>query len=203
MKHINLIDPASPLLNKRAAEIALQEISSNEIQSFIDEMLALANGTQGDVKQRTMVGLAAPQVGVLKRVIVVAVNATGLGETPELKVFINPEILERSEEQEPGREGCFSTGCICGVVDRSREVTVRARDRNGELLEEKYRGFVARVFQHEIDHLEGIRFPDRIRDDKNLHWVEAGEFGEYRERWQTWSKKCDRKVWEDMKSKQL
>lgn len=200
MQQLKLTEPTDPILNKRAEEISVEDISSDEIKNLIDDLLALAKGKQGDPKRRTMVGLAGPQVGVLKRIIVVAVKATGLGEEPDLNIFINPEIVERSKENEEGREGCFSTGHICGIVSRAHEVTVRAFNREGKLIQETFSGFVARIFQHEIDHLDGIRFPDRIDDDEHLHWVKAEEFGEYREHWQHWDKHCSRDTWEVMKS---
>ncbi len=199
MKNIALIAPTHPLLNHTSQEVSAEEIKSAEFQSLINNMLTLAKGEQGDAKRKTMVGLAAPQIGVLKRVIVVAVNATGMGEEPDLQVFINPEIIHYSDDKAEGREGCFSTGNICGIVDRAQEITVKYQDTEGHVQEQTFTGFVARIFQHELDHLNGIRFPDRIADDNHLHWVEADEFGNYREQWKTWTKHCDRKVWEEMK----
>jgi len=163
-------------------------------------MLAIANGIQGDKNKRTVVGLAAPQVGISKRIIVVDITSVGMGEKPDLQVYINPVITNRSTETEIGREGCFSTGNVCGIVDRSSEVTVEGFDRNGVPLKEVYRGFTARVFQHETDHLDGIRFPDRITDDADLHWVEPDQFGDYREQWRQWGVHCTRDAWETVKS---
>jgi peptide deformylase len=127
-------------------------------------------------------------------------NAAGVGEQPDLKEFINPEIIEKSDETEDGREGCFSTGRVCGVVERATKVTVRAYNREGQQFEHVFEGFPARVAQHEIDHLDGIRFPDHISDDKNLHWVEEAEFGDYRGNWRNWSVNCPREKWESIKS---
>lgn len=194
--------PNNDILNKVAKAIPVEAITNKETQFLVDEMLRIANGTQGDKKRRTMVGLAAPQVGVSKRVIVVDVASTGMGEAPDLRAYINPVVSKRSKQTEPGREGCFSTGNVCGNVERSSEVTVDAYDRDGNLLSEHWTGFTARIFQHETDHLDGIRFPDRITDDTKLHWVEPDQFGDYRTQWAEWSELCPRTRWEEIKTGQ-
>lgn len=166
------VPPESKVLNLVAKEIPIKDIEEPGIQLLVDRLFRVAYGRQGDVKYPTLVGLAAPQIGVSKRVVIIGVNAAGDGKQPELKEFINPEIIKISDEKEEGREGCFSTSRVCGIVERAKKVTVRAYDRHGKLFEHTFEGFPARVAQHEIDHLNGIRFPDRIADDENLHWVE-------------------------------
>ncbi len=179
---IELVPPGSDVLNQTAEPIMPSEIETPEVQAMIDDMLDIANGEQGNPKKPTMVGLAAPQVGLLKRIIIVGVDAEGMGEKPELRAYVNPDIVRSAPETMIGREGCYSTSRVCGIVERSSRVTIRAFDRLGNHLEETYEGWPARIFQHEIDHLKGIRFPDRITDDSRLHWVEEEEFGEYRRR---------------------
>ncbi len=198
--HLELIPPKSKTLNQRSAELAHNLVKSRETQWIIDEMMAIAKGTHSDDKKRTMVGLAAPQVGINKRIIVVDVASTGHGENPDLRAYINPLITARSATTEIGREGCFSTGNVCGIVDRAREITIQALNRDGEVVNESYIDFTARIFQHETDHLDGLRFPDRITDDKRLHWVESDQFGDYREHWQDWSILCARDTWESIKT---
>lgn len=195
----DLIPPSSEILNTVSDEIEPSSIISKEVQDLIDGMLDVANGEQGDTKRRTMVGLAAPQLGVAKRIIIVDTASTGMGEAPELQAFINPKIVAKSEITEQGREGCFSTGNVCGNVDRSSEVVVEAFNRKGELVSGTWTGFTARIFQHEIDHLDGIRFPDRITDETKLHWVEPDKFGEYRTKWVDWDEFCPRERWEAIK----
>ena len=114
--------------------------------------------------------------------------------------YINPVIVEISNEKEEGREGCFSTSRVCGIVERAKKVKIRAYDRSGKIVEYDLEGLPARVAQHEIDHLDGIRFPDRIPDDSKLHWVEEEEFGEYRKQWQNWPVNCPREKWGAIKS---
>lgn len=193
------VPPESMVLRLTAEEIPVDEIPSEETQVLVDKLFRVAYGRQGDAKYPTLVGLAAPQIGISKRVVIIGMNAVGGGEQPELKEFINPEITELSDELEEGREGCFSTSRVCGIVERAKKVKVRAYDRQGGLFEHELKGFPARVAQHEIDHLNGIRFPDRIADDTNLHWVEENEFGDYRKNWRNWSVNCPREKWEAIK----
>jgi peptide deformylase len=194
------VPPDSEVLNLVATEIPLDEITSPQNQALIDTMFRVAHGRQGDAKHPTLVGLSAPQIGVLKRVAIIGLHDVGGGEQPELKEFINPEIVAISEETAEGREGCFSTGRVCGIVERAFRVTVVAYDRNGERFEHTFEGFPARVAQHEIDHLNGIRFPDRITNDDHLHWVEEADYGSYRQNWRTWPVQCLRETWEAIKS---
>lgn len=194
------VPPDSEVLNLVAKKIPVEDIDKTETQNLVDKLFRVAYGRQGDAKYPTLVGLAAPQIGISKRIVIIGMNAVGGGEQPELKEFINPEIIEYSDKQEEGREGCFSTSRVCGIVSRATKIKVRARDRHGELFEHEFEGFPARVAQHEVDHLDGIRFPDRISNDKNLHWVEEAEFGDYRENWRNWSVNCSREKWESIKS---
>lgn len=100
------------------------------------------------------VGLAAPQVGILRRAVVVDVG-DGLIE------LVNPEII-RTEGEQSGAEGCLSVPGRSGVVTRPNIVTVRAQNRNGEFFETTAEGFLARAFCHEIDHLDGILYVDKM-----------------------------------------
>ncbi len=102
------------------------------------------------------VGLAAPQVGILKRMVVVDVGETGPGPLQ----LVNPEILERSGVQE-GSEGCLSCPGVFGDVRRSKYVKVRALNPEGEEIVVEAEGYLARALQHEIDHLDGILFLDK------------------------------------------
>ena len=117
------------------------------ILTLLDDMAETMNFAEG-------VGLAAPQVGVLRRIVVIDVGE-GLIE------LINPEIIAFSGEQ-PGPEACLSCGERRGIVTRPSKVTVRALDRYGKMQEYPGEGLLARAFCHELDHLDGVLFLDRM-----------------------------------------
>lgn len=112
------------------------------------------------------VGLAAPQVGILRRVVVVDVGQ-GLVE------LVNPEIMERSEETQCGREGCLSLPGRQGVVTRPRRVKVRAQNRKGEPFELEVEGFFARAVCHELDHLDGKLYIDMMERELTPQEIEG------------------------------
>lgn len=189
------VPPSSEVLDLVATAVTVDEILSSEIQDLVDKLLRIAHGRQGDAQHPTLVGLAAPQIGVSKRIVIIGIDSRGDGQQPTLREFINPKIVAHSSDMLEDREGCYSTDRVCGIVSRSSNVTVKAYDRKGEPFELTLEGFPARIAQHEIDHLDGIRFPDRISDDSKLHWVEEHEFGDYRKHWQDWTKRCPRDKW--------
>jgi peptide deformylase len=117
------------------------------------------------------IGLAAIQVGVPERVIVVQLPAEPEDESEEpergeLYVVINPEIIRSSRETVTDVEGCLSVPGLAGEVARPNAVTISGMDRRGKPVRIKARDMLARVFQHEIDHCDGILFIDRITDGK-------------------------------------
>jgi len=127
------------------------------LQQLIDDMVETMRAAPG-------VGLAAPQVGVPLRLIVVEVGG-------ELYTLCNPEVIRASGEQEEPEEGCLSVPHWYGPVRRYAEVTVKGRDRTGKEVRVKATGFLARVFQHEIDHLDGVLFLDRLTDRSKLRYL--------------------------------
>jgi len=193
-----LLKPTDIRLNQASELVPLEQIISTGIQLIINGMLDLAAGTAKNPK--TMVGLAAAQIGIFKRIMIVDTATTGMGETPKPTVYINPIVEPLGTETERGREGCFSTGCVCGIVERFKQVHVTAFDRDGNAVDEIHNGMTARIFQHESDHFEGIRFPDRVINEADLHWVEPDEFPDWRQNWASWQKRCDRSTWEAMKA---
>lgn len=151
-----------PILRQRASEVA--DPQSPEIQELIDDMLATVADVNG-------AGLAAPQVYVDKRVFIVSSkpnvrypNAPEMDPTP----VINPEIIWKSEEIYNDWEGCLSIPGIRGLVPRYQAIRIAYTTRTGERIEQNYSDFVARVFQHEYDHLEGLVFFDRLESTKNI-----------------------------------
>lgn len=121
-------------------------------------------------------GLAAPQIAVPLRVVIFGVTANprypGVEEVPDT-VLINPEITPLSDEEEEGWEGCLSVPGLRGWVPRWRRLRYRGFDEKGTFFEREVEGFHARVVQHEVDHLDGILYPMRIRDFTRFGFNEA------------------------------
>ncbi len=154
-----------PVLRKPAADVAVDQIGSPDVQRLIDDMAETMRDSDG-------VGLAAPQVNVPKRIILVEVRSMNprypdRAEIP-LVALINPQIAPLSDETESGWEGCLSIPDLRGVVPRFRRISVRALDRHGKPVEFEAEDFFARVIQHEVDHLNGIVFLDRMKDFSTL-----------------------------------
>ena len=137
------------LLRKRSREVAIDDITGEKIQSLIDDMIETMHNYNG-------VGLAAVQVGMLKRVIVIDVD-DGKGEY----VIINPQILKTKGEKECD-EGCLSFPNQFGKVIRPAEVVVEFYDRNAKKQKIKAKDLLAQAICHECDHLEGILFVDKV-----------------------------------------
>ncbi len=207
---MKFVKPNHPILTKLAKTLTPDKINSPKIKQVIEQMLKIAHGEQKDGNKPIMVGLAAPQIGILKRIILVDIKADGKGGIGNLRVFINPEITWASKKEGEWYEGCFSIGRVCGIVSRSTSIKVKAytlktkfphRKGEYELKEEKFKGYVSRIFQHEIDHLNGIRFPDLISDPNKLHWVLKKEFSIYRNKqaWKNWPNKYSFEKWKRIK----
>ncbi len=200
---LSIISPSEPILQAVAEDVSAQEII--KIQDRIDEMFVIAKGERADGKNMRMVGLAAPQVGWAKKIILVDLGIEkSRNELGELRAYLNPKIIWSSEEEDLEREGCFSADRrLVGLIKRATKIRISAWDRNGNPIEEEFSGFTARIFQHEIDHLHGIRFPDRVGADGKggmMHWVEADEWEKYKQDPLSWSKFCSWSTWLDMKS---
>ena len=125
-----------------------------KIEKFDDKLKELLEDMAETMYNSNGVGLAAPQVGLLKRIVVIDVGE-GLIE------LINPVIIEKSGEQREV-EGCLSIPGEYGITIRPMKVTVEAQDRNGNYFQVKGEGLLARAFCHEIDHIDGILFKDRV-----------------------------------------
>jgi peptide deformylase len=197
----HFVKPDDPVLIKRAPEVLLPNIRSEITSAQIELMLKAAYGEQKDRSKPLLVGLAAPQIGISTRIILVDVAADGRGKTGDLRVYINPEITWTSKEETEWYEGCFSTDRVCGIVSRPNKIKLHAYSLEGTKIEETHQGYTARIFQHEIDHLDGKEFTTNITDDNNLHWVEDDQFPHYRDKeaWRTWPIKCPRKKWNAIK----
>ena len=141
-----------PVLSRKARKIT---DFGPELQTVIDDMLETMREAPG-------VGLAATQIGESSRLIVVEYGNDEQEDAPlKLYVVANPEIARSSSEQILGTEGCLSVPGFVGDVERSVSVTVKGQNRQGHPIRIKAEGWLARIFQHEIDHLNGILFIDR------------------------------------------
>jgi peptide deformylase len=113
------------------------------------------------MRQAPGVGLAAPQVDISQRVIAVEFGEEEDETVPQkLYTVVNPEILKPSRETVTGLEGCLSIPGLVGDVERSVSVTVKGQNRHGQPIKIKAKGWLARIFQHEVDHLNGVLFTD-------------------------------------------
>ena len=142
----------------RKGDISLKK-KSRPVTEFNARLHILLNDMLDTLKEADGVGLAAPQVGVLRRVVIVADMS---GEEPEYIELVNPEILEREGEQ-IGPEGCLSLPNIWGIVTRPEKVVVKAQDRFGKPFTLEAEDLLARACCHEVDHLDGVLF-DEIAD---------------------------------------
>mgnify|MGYP002617120803 CR=1 FL=1 len=132
----------------------------HEVKDFNPRLHMLLDDMRQTLAESNGVGLAAPQVGIIRRACIVMETNVPEGEDEYFIELVNPEIIERDGEQEGG-EGCLSLPERYGVVKRPNHVKVRAQDRNGNTFEVEGTGLTARCFCHEIDHLDGVLFTDR------------------------------------------
>ncbi len=144
-----------PTLRKKAAPVA---DFGPDTQQLIEDMILTLHEKSG-------AGLAAPQVNVSQQVILVEYGSEeDESIPPTLYITLNPHITRFSQETVSGAEGCLSIPRLMGEVERAQEIVVEGQDRYGKPLKMNLRGWVARIFQHEIDHLNGILFTDRTAD---------------------------------------
>jgi peptide deformylase len=135
---------------------------SRKITEFSSGFQTLADDMVDTMREAPGVGLAAPQVNVSQRLIVVEYGDEEDEEAPKkLFVVANPEIVYFSDEKVLGTEGCLSIPGYAGDVLRSKDVIVKGQNRKGKPIKIKAKGWLARIFQHEIDHLDGVLFIDR------------------------------------------
>jgi peptide deformylase len=138
------------ILRRRAQPV---RTVTRDVQTLIEQMFATLRHARG-------VGLAAPQVGVGRRVIVIEVQGRRLA-------LVDPQMLKQ-EGEATGTEACLSIPGLLGDVPRATHVVVRARNRRNRHITVDAEGLLARVLQHELDHLDGVLFTDRVRDPKTL-----------------------------------
>ena len=168
-----LPEQKNPILRRKAGRVPLSEIKGRHLQNLIKEMKALL------AKEEFGVALAAPQVGEPIRLFIVSGKALARGarnapdelrnlearssklEAVPDQIYINPELLKISRTRKEKHEGCLSVRGLWGIVRRAEKATIRAYDENGGRFTRGASGFLAHIFQHEMDHLEGILYTDK------------------------------------------
>lgn len=158
----SIVQLGNPVLRQTAQPIL--EVSDPQVQQLIDALIATVVTANG-------VGIAAPQVGQSCRLLIVASqpnrrypHAPSMAPT----ALINPRLIAHSDDQVKGWEGCLSIPGMRGLVPRYRAVEVEYTDRTGTVQRQVWTDFVARIFQHEFDHLEGQVFLDRVAQTTDL-----------------------------------
>ena len=155
-----------PVLRQVAAPVA----------DFGPALQSLLLDMEETMREQHGAGIAAPQIGVSLRVVIFEMKENprypDIAPIP-FTVLVNPKLTPLSEEQDSGWEGCLSVPGMRGLVPRYRELHYAGFDREGRLFERTVSGFHARVVQHEVDHLDGILYPQRIQDLSNFGFEDA------------------------------
>ena len=156
----NIVEKGDKILTKTCRPVTAFD---GKLHTLLDDMTETLRRAEG-------VGLAAPQVGILRRVVLILETNVPEKEDEYFIELVNPEILSEDGDQE-GPEGCLSLPGVYGWVERPDRVVVRAQDRDGEWFELEGEGLTARAICHELDHLEGVMFDDladHIMSDEEL-----------------------------------
>jgi peptide deformylase len=169
-----IVTVGHPVLRQRTREVTLEELKSPKVQQLIDDMIDTMRDAGG-------AGIAANQVGETLRIAIAEVRANHprYPYKPQipLTVFVNPAIEVLDEETDWVNEGCLSIPGMRGVVDRHMHIRVRYLDRDGNPHDEVKHGLTAGTFQHEVDHLDGILFLDRVTDPRTFtDWEQFNRF---------------------------
>ncbi len=157
MAVLEILKYPDPLLKETAAEVTEFDTTLRAFVHDLEETMRAGPGS---------VGIAAPQVGHLQRIVIVDVSSKPKIKQHGRLLLINPEILEW-EGMARGREGCMSVPDYTGNVIRAKTIKLQAQDEEGEVHEYEMEGFEARAVQHEIDHLDGLLFLDRLVSRRN------------------------------------
>ena len=164
MAELEIVRIGEPVLREVAEPVGEDELAGHGFQRFVDDLVETMRAANG-------AGLAAPQVGVAKRVYCVEVRSNPrypYKPDLDLRVLVNPELRLLTDERFSSYEGCLSVPDLRGRLPRAPEIEVSYRDRDGVLVSERIGGLSAGTFQHEQDHLDGILFVDRVEDTRTL-----------------------------------
>ena len=167
-KVLKIREVGDPILNKISEEINIKNINE-EILEIIDDL-------KSTLEFGTGLGIAAPQIGINKRIIVVGAKKENIkyndAEEIPLMAMINPTWRKTSNETDIQYEGCMSVPIIRGKVERYKDIELTYYDENGKKIIKQLHGFFARLVQHECDHLEGIVFLERVKDKNGFATID-------------------------------
>lgn len=159
-----ILERNDPILKKIAEEVLPSELNTPWLKELLDEMLTI-------MQEKGAVGIAAPQIGVSKRIILFGTAYTKRRK-PVIAIpdtfLINPVLKFLSEEKECGYEGCLNGNELMGDVPRATQIEYSGLDQNGKVISKKVTGLEARILQHEVDHLDGILFFDRVENKETI-----------------------------------
>ena len=163
MKVLDIAELGNPILRRQAQ--ALEKVTEPKILQLIDDLITTAETNNG-------VGIAAPQVSESYRLFILASRPTlRYPRAPKMNptAIINPDIISYSEEKAKNWEGCLSVPGLRGLVPRYRAIEVEYTTITGDRVRKIFTDFIARIFQHELDHLNGLVFLDRLETSKDLY----------------------------------
>ncbi len=158
-------------LRQRARRVG---VITDEVKQTIETMEAAALDWEKSRNNEVGVALAAPQIGVLERIVIVRSQPDNK-DSQEFEVLINPEIVKYENEYSAAPEGCLSVPDIYGMVPRYEIIRISAMDMEGQTFRMKAKGFLARVLQHEIDHLHGKLFVDKVENNAFYKIMDNGQ----------------------------
>ena len=183
--HPEILQKEDPILREKAVAVPVDEITSEKIRTIIADMAAAM------AEQKDGIAIAAPQIGVSLQIFLVsnsllrrALSEDGLTENSrradekDILVFINPTIVKASRKKKEVEEGCLSVRWLYGKVSRATKVTIRAYNEKGEKKERGASDLLAQIFQHEIDHLNGVLFTDAAHEIWEMSEEEIKEMQE-------------------------
>lgn len=162
-----ILQKEAPVLREIAKEVPLKDIRSKKFLAVIGRMKKALHAEEDGV------AIAAPQIGVSLRLFIVAGRTLAIIKKTEDKkypdlVFINPTLVKLSKKKKKMEEGCLSVRWLYGEVERSEKATINAYDERGKKVHLGASGLLAQIFQHEVDHLDGVLFIDKAENIENL-----------------------------------
>jgi peptide deformylase len=195
VNNLKVSSPKDKILHNKCQEVSLSEIRTKAFQDIIESMLNIVygknnKGTKRDTNKPSTVGLSANQVGINKRISIVDLGIGHKGYN-DLYILINPEIYWYSKTKLKRSEGCVNLPEIWAFIERSKRVKVRALDRSGNRIQLDLNGWSAILLQHEVDHLNGKLFINRMKNPKKAHKVKDGQLKEYKKIKTNWDKFVD------------